>query len=54
VQIANKSLGSKIILDAHGDKMTGHESKNKTKEWVISSYRWPGMGTEIEINTNIF
>jgi hypothetical protein len=29
--------------------MTGHESKNKAKERIISSYWWPGMDTELEI-----
>ena len=30
--------------------MTGHESKNKTKERIISSYWWPGMDTEIDMH----
>ena len=43
-------LRSKIIADTHGDVMTGHESKNKTKERIISSYWWPGMDTEIDMH----
>jgi hypothetical protein len=30
--------------------MAGHESTNKTKERIISSYKWPGMDTEIDIH----
>jgi hypothetical protein len=45
-----KSMRSKIISDTHGDIMTGHESTNKTKETIISSYWWPGMDTETDIH----
>jgi hypothetical protein len=34
---APKTLRSKIITDTEGDLMTGHESKNKTKERIILS-----------------
>jgi hypothetical protein len=49
VVIVAKTLRQKIISDTHGDSMTGHESKNKIKETIISSQWWPGLDTEIEI-----
>ena len=48
--VVPKPLRTKIISDTHGDVMTGHESKHKTKERIISSYWWPGIDTEIEIH----
>ncbi len=42
----------KVIADTHGDIMTGHESTNKTKERIISSYWWPGMDIHIKSVTN--
>jgi hypothetical protein len=42
VFIVPKTLRPKIIAVTHGDIMTGHECKNKTKERIISSYWWPG------------
>jgi hypothetical protein len=46
--VAAKMLRSKIIINTLGDVMTGHESKNKTKECIISCFWWPGMDTELE------
>jgi transcription termination factor Rho len=43
VIVTPKSIRSKIISDLHGDVITGHVSKKKTKERIISSYWWPGM-----------
>jgi hypothetical protein len=34
--------------------MTGYESKNLTRERIISWYWWPGMDTEIEIHIKSF
>jgi hypothetical protein len=50
VVIAPKSLRPKIISDTHADIMTGHKSKNQTKKRIFSSYRWPGIDTEIDIH----
>jgi hypothetical protein len=50
VIIAPKSLRSKIITVTYGDIMTGHKSKNKIKERIISYYGWLGMDREIEIH----
>jgi hypothetical protein len=38
VLVAPKTLRSKIITSTHGDIMTGHEGKNKTKEKIILLY----------------
>jgi hypothetical protein len=49
--IVPKTLRQKIIIsDSHGDIMTGHENKNKTKERIMSSYWRPGIDTEIDIH----
>jgi hypothetical protein len=50
VKIYPQTLRQKVITDTHGDIIIGHESTNKTKEKIISSYWWPGMDTEIDIH----
>ena len=50
VLLTPKSMRNKINKETHGDIMTGHESKNKTNERIISSYWWPGMDPEIDIH----
>ncbi len=52
VIIAPKSLRSKISRDTHRNVMTGHQSKNKTKEIITLSCWWPSVDTEIEIQIN--
>ena len=48
VLVVPKSLREKVIKDTHGDLIIGHESTNKTKERILSSYWWPGMTTQID------
>jgi hypothetical protein len=49
VVILPKTQRQKIISDTYSDIMSGHKSKNKTNNRIISSYWWPRM--DIEINT---
>jgi hypothetical protein len=49
VIVVPHNLRQKIISVTDGDIMTVHESKNKTKERIISYYWWTGIGTEINI-----
>ena len=48
VLVTPASLREKIITETHGTLMTGHESTNKTKERIMTSYWWPGMDGQIE------
>ncbi len=47
------SKNLKIIMDSYIDVNTGHESKNKAKERIISTYWWQGMDAKIEIHIKI-
>ena len=46
-------MRSKIITNTQADVKTGHESKNKTKEIIITSYWWLRMETEIKVHIKI-
>jgi hypothetical protein len=50
VIVVPQTLRQKVISDTHGDIVTGHESTNKTKERIISSYWWKNMDTEISLH----
>ena len=48
VVLLPRSLVTRILKEAHGELLTGHDGIGKTKQRLIQSYWWPKMDKDIE------